>query len=278
MSNKDIDKPKRGGSFKSIATRQGVMLGSGNLSSLASVASTKRLEGAIILSLTDLVPNFFQVRQHFDQEALDELAEDIKERGILEPLLVRETEEGTFEIIAGERRYRAAQAAGLTEVPVIVRQMNDKEAQFATLAENLQRQDLDPKDEQRYFQQLQGEYNLSYAEIAKLINKSKGYVQNRLEGRIQKLQTNENNRSSQLQLSEISQSSQAPKTNKPTPSSFKYNPAVYRRVSQFFDNTIQILENNPDKQMIEQIRESVADTEKKLAELKKKLSEAAQED
>src|SRR5438309_1949828 len=103
----------------------------------------------MLVVIEEIESNPFQVRQVFDEEALEELAADIKERGILEPLIVRQRkEDGFYEIIAGERRYRAAQIAGLTEVPVIVREMSEKDARFAMLAENLQRQDLDPHDEQ----------------------------------------------------------------------------------------------------------------------------------
>jgi len=249
----------------------------GKFSKLSSMppkmSSTRALSGAMVVPISQLVPNILQVRQHFDLDALQELADDIKARGILEPLLVREAEPGSYEIIAGERRYRAAQVAGLVEVPVIVRQMDDKEAQFTMLAENLQRADLDPLDEQRFFQTLQREYNLSYSDIAKLINKSKGYVQNRLEGRIQAL---DENRSSQLQLSDNSQSGvnvvTSSTSTKRTSSSVNYNPAVYKRVSQFWDSTLQAIDNNPDEATVKQIRESIEDTEQKLAELKQKLA------
>lgn len=241
---------------------------------LENVSSTRALEGAMVVPIANISPNFFQVRQEFDQEALAELAADIRARGILEPLIVRETEPGQYQIVAGERRYRAAEIAGLTELPVIVRQMDDREARFATLAENLQRQDLSPADEQRYFQMLQTEYNLSFAEIANLINKSKGYVQNRIEGRIQSLQEN---RSSQLRKLDNSQSTDGTTPDavtKPIASISRYNPAIYKRVSQFFNNTLQVLESKPDKETVAKIRESVADARQKLEELEKKLAEA----
>jgi hypothetical protein len=101
--------------------------------------------------------------------------------GVL-PHLV-ETIPGQYEIIAGEWRYRTAQAAGLAEVPVVVRDMDDKEARFAMLAENLQRQDLDAEDEKHFFEQLQSEFNYSQKEIAELVNKSRAYVSQILAGK-----------------------------------------------------------------------------------------------
>lgn len=258
----DSDNPKKGKGIDHLLNRPGPLNRAARVSNiLDSVSSTRALEGALMVKIAQLVPNFLQVRQYFDEAALVELAEDIKARGILEPLIVRQAEPGTYEIIAGERRYRAAQQAGLVEVPVIVRQMDDREVRFAMLAENLQRQDLDPRDEQRFFQTLQTEYNLSIRDIAKLINKSKGYVENRLEGKLLEMIE----RPSQGQKLEISHSvaSAIPVA--------KYNPAVFKRVSQFFDNTLEVVKSKPDKNTVEQIRVNIEETERKLAELKKEL-------
>jgi len=98
------------------------------------------------LSLEDLLPRP-QPRKHFDDHKLQELAESIKVHGVLEPLLVRPLKDGKYEILAGERRYRAAQMAGLSEVPVVVMEVNDKEARAIALVENLQREDLNPFEE-----------------------------------------------------------------------------------------------------------------------------------
>lgn len=261
-----INKKDKASPFSNIlSNRKTIGTEEGNL----QLTGYQRIPGALMVPIESLLPNFFQVRQSFDEAALTELAADIKERGILEPLIVREVEEGDqYEIIAGERRYKAAQAAGLSHVPVIVREMNDREARFATLAENLQRQDLDPKDEQRYFQLLQAEYELSLRDIARLINKSAMYVQRRLTGEIAGLGTPDKEgekRNAPLQKLPISQSSKA---------AVQYNPAIYKRVSQFFDNTLQMLDSKPDKQTVALIRESVADTKRKLEELEKKLAAA----
>jgi ParB/RepB/Spo0J family partition protein len=171
------NKSAKGNPFSQIMTR----------ASATPVASEITTIGKLV-DISQVSPNPQQIRQIFDQTALEELAADIKVRGILEPLIVREKAPEQYEIVAGERRYRAAQLAELKQLPVIVRQFDDRETRFAMLAENLQRQDLDPADEQRFFRELMEQYNLSQAEIAKLINKSRGYVQNRIEGNLQSMQ------------------------------------------------------------------------------------------
>jgi ParB family chromosome partitioning protein len=250
------------------------------LSSKPKMTSTQGIAGAINVPVSLIVPNLYQVRQYFDPEALQELAEDIKQRGILEPLLVREGEPGTYQIVAGERRYRAAQLAGLTEVPVIVREMDEREARFTMLAENIQRQDLDPRDEKRFFEELQSSFNLSNKDIARLISKSPMYVQRRLNDELVSLQTTEearltqdgekdNNHNEALSLQENSQSVSRKTLPKKVVSGF--NPAVYRRVSEFFDNTIAVVKSQPDSETVARIRESIADAETKLAALKREL-------
>lgn len=139
---------------------------------------------ARLVKIERLQTNPNQPRRQFDPERESELAEDIKERGILEPLIVRlvgEDDGGAFyQIIAGERRYRAAGVANLSLVPVIVKNYSDKEAQFASLVENLQRVDLDKLDEAGYFKLLVDEYNYSYRDIAGLIHRSPAYVSDRI--------------------------------------------------------------------------------------------------
>jgi ParB/RepB/Spo0J family partition protein len=232
------------------------------------MSSTRAISGAIIVKLVQLVPNFRQVRQHFDEKALGELAADIKARGILEPLIVREVAEepGTYEIIAGERRYRAAQMAELEEVPVIVRTMDDREARFTMLAENVQRQDLDPRDEQRFFSELQNELNLSQTEIAKLINRSVSYVSRVMSGNHQ-----DQNLSKIEEVKEIAQAL-PDKASSPKVRIAHYNPKVYKRVSSFFDDTLAALEGELEESIVNQIRQDLEDAEAKLAALKEKLA------
>jgi ParB family chromosome partitioning protein len=135
---------------------------------------------ALIVSLEKIRPNPNQPRKVQDNERDQELTENIKEHGVLEPILVREIEEGGYEIVAGERRWRAAGAAGLKQVPVIVKDYDNKQAQFVSVIENLQRLDLDPLDEAHYFKFLIDNYNYSYRDIARMINRSHGYVNERM--------------------------------------------------------------------------------------------------
>jgi ParB family chromosome partitioning protein len=139
---------------------------------------------ARIVMIDRLSPNPDQPRKVFDPEGDDELAQDVKMRGILEPLIVRpigEDENGTlYQIVAGERRYRAALKAELPDVPVIIKTYTDREAKLTSLVENLQRQNLHAEDEARYFNLLIEQFNLSYKEIAGLVNRSASYVANRM--------------------------------------------------------------------------------------------------
>ena len=100
-----------------------------------------------VLRTLDIEPNRKQARRHFDQEALHELAESIAEHGLIQPIVVRRKENGYYEIIAGERRWRAAKMAGLSEVPVLVKDLSDESAAAVSLVENLQRTDLNPIEE-----------------------------------------------------------------------------------------------------------------------------------
>ena len=102
---------------------------------------------AVSLPIEEVVPNREQPRRQFDEDALAELSASIAQHGVLQPLLVRPMPDGTYQLVAGERRWRASQMAGLTEVPVVIRDMDDKEAAELALIENLQREDLDPMEE-----------------------------------------------------------------------------------------------------------------------------------
>jgi ParB family chromosome partitioning protein len=137
-------------------------------------------EEAFIVPLKSLEANAAQPRQFHDDERDQELAEDIKARGILQPILVRPLKSGLYQIVAGERRYRAATLAGLVEVPVVIKDYNDEQARYASLVENLQRQDLDPLDEGRFYDILNVQENISIRDIAAFIHRSHFYVQDRL--------------------------------------------------------------------------------------------------
>jgi len=137
-------------------------------------------EEAFIVPLKSLEANAAQPRQFHDDERDQELAEDIQARGILQPILVRPLKSGLYQIVAGERRYRAATLAGLQEVPVVIKDYNDEQARYASLVENLQRQDLDPLDEGRFYDILNVQENISIRDIAAFIHRSHFYVQDRL--------------------------------------------------------------------------------------------------
>jgi ParB family chromosome partitioning protein len=129
--------------------------------------------------IEEIFPNRSQPRKHFDEAKLQELAESIKEKGILEPLLVRRAEQG-YELIVGERRWRAAQKAGLKEVPVLVKETERREALEISLIENLQREDLNPIEEAEAFKQLIEEFNISQEELSKRVGKDRTTVTNTL--------------------------------------------------------------------------------------------------
>ena len=131
-----------------------------------------------IAPIEDVHPNREQPRRSFDEEALGELAASIRELGVLEPILVRKRPAGGFEIIAGERRWRAAQRAGLKEVPVFVRELSAKESFEAALVENLQREDLNPIETAYAFQRLIEEHGHTQDSIAQRIGKDRSTVAN----------------------------------------------------------------------------------------------------
>jgi ParB family chromosome partitioning protein len=130
--------------------------------------------------IEELHPSRNQPRTRFDDKALDELAASLAEIGMLEPILVRRRAQGGFEIVAGERRWRAAQRAGLHDVPVFVRELSEGKAFEAALVENLQREDLNPLETARAYQRLLDEHEHSVDSISKLIGKDRSTVSNAL--------------------------------------------------------------------------------------------------
>jgi ParB family chromosome partitioning protein len=141
-------------------------------------AAAPRAPGQLEAAIEELHPNRSQPRRHFDDDRLEELAQSIREHGVLEPILVRKRPPGGFEIIAGERRWRAAQKAGLREVPVHVRELSDRGAFEASLVENLQREDLNPIETARAFQRLVTEYGLTQETIAERVGKDRSTIAN----------------------------------------------------------------------------------------------------
>ncbi len=132
------------------------------------------------VALTLLQASNYQPRLDFDKEALDALSASIKEKGVLQPLLVRAKDDGTYEIIAGERRFRAARQAGLSEVPVIIKEMGDKEVLEVALVENLLRENLSAIEEAEGLQRLIDEFSHTQEALSEIIGKSRSYIANTL--------------------------------------------------------------------------------------------------
>ncbi|MDD6061045.1 MAG: ParB/RepB/Spo0J family partition protein [Oscillospiraceae bacterium] len=144
--------------------------------SVEEISSTS----AVKLKIMDIEPNREQPRKDFDDAALGELADSIAKYGVLQPLLVRPLNGGGYQLIAGERRWRASRLAGLTEVPVVVREMTDEEAAALALIENLQREDLNPLEEAFGFRKLMDDFGLTQEEAAEKVGKSRPAVANAL--------------------------------------------------------------------------------------------------
>lgn len=132
------------------------------------------------LPIDAISPNPFQPRKDFPPQELDELAASVREQGVIQPLIVRTRTDGTYELVAGERRLRAAKLAGLAQVPVLIRETSDAESLEIALVENLQREDLNPVDEARAYQQLITQFQLSQEEMAKKVGKDRTSVANTL--------------------------------------------------------------------------------------------------
>ena len=152
-------------------------LGKG-LSAIFSENDTEDNNEIQTLKISQIEPNRSQQRRSFDEEALNELAESIREHGVLQPILVRPQIYGGYQIVAGERRYRASRLAGLSEIPAIVRELSDSETMQIALIENLQRRDLSPLEEAKGYKTLMDEYDFSQEEVARTVGKSRPAVAN----------------------------------------------------------------------------------------------------
>ena len=146
----------------------------------ALLGSAKKTKGSLEIDLKKISPNRFQPREEFDQVKIDELAESIKKHGVLNPIIVREMGLEKYEIIAGERRFRAAQAAGLEAVPAIMRQPQEQEVLEMALIENLQREDLNPVEEAKGYDRLKREFGLTQEEVSEATGKARSTVANSL--------------------------------------------------------------------------------------------------
>lgn len=139
--------------------------------------STDKTDGAVLMNISKVEPNREQPRKKFDEDALLELSESIKQFGVLQPLLVQERDD-YYEIIAGERRWRAAKLAGIKEVPVIIKKLTEQEIMEISLIENIQREDLNPIEEAQAYKRLLTEFNLKQDEVAERVSKSRTAVTN----------------------------------------------------------------------------------------------------
>ena len=136
--------------------------------------------GTMMLSLSQVETNSAQPRKYFDEESLAELADSIAEHGIIQPITVRKLSSGYYQIIAGERRWRAARLAGLKEIPVVVMEADDRKAAELAMIENLQREDLNPMEEAAGYQSLMENYHMTQEEAAQRVGKSRSAVANSL--------------------------------------------------------------------------------------------------
>ena len=137
-------------------------------------------EGSMTLPISQVEPGLNQPRKRFDQETLDDLAESIRVHGIIQPLTVRRLSTGYYQIIAGERRWRAAKAAGLQEVPAVIIEADDRKVMELGLIENLQREDLNPAEEARGYRTLMEDYGLTQEQVAQQMGKSRPAITNTL--------------------------------------------------------------------------------------------------
>ena len=137
-------------------------------------------EGSVALPISQVEPGLNQPRKRFEQGALDDLAESIRVHGIIQPLTVRRLATGYYQIIAGERRWRAAKAAGLQEVPAVIIEADDRKVMELVLIENLQREDLNPAEEARGYRTLMEEYGLTQEQVAQQMGKSRPAITNTL--------------------------------------------------------------------------------------------------
>lgn len=162
-----------------MARRSGLGKGLGSL-----IPTTERLQDAEgqlrELPLSEIVANTFQPRDHFDEEALVSLSASIRAVGVLQPILVREVDEHSYELIAGERRWRAAKRAGLQTIPAIVRPAEDGDSLEQALVENLHREDLSALEEATAYQRLMEEFSMTQEQVATRVGKSRSSVANTL--------------------------------------------------------------------------------------------------
>lgn len=159
--------------------REEPLVNSGNESNnLTGPTGSNAASGLTLIPVADIEPLPGQPRTHFNDEALDELAASIAQRGVIQPIIVTSKGAGKYRLVAGERRWRAAQRARLHQIPAIVRDLEEREVLALALIENLQREDLNPLEEARAYQKLAEDEGMTQAEIAGLVDKSRSHIAN----------------------------------------------------------------------------------------------------
>ena len=161
-----------------MARRSGLGRGLGAL--IPSEVTADRVSALVDIPVSRIIPNSFQPRRHFDEESLAALTASVRELGVLQPVLVRPAQDDLFELVAGERRWRAAKRAGLQTIPALVRQVGDDASLEQALVENLHRQDLNPLEEAAAYRQLLEDFNLTHEELATRVGKSRAAITNTL--------------------------------------------------------------------------------------------------
>ena len=161
-----------------MANAKGLGRGLGAL--MGDAALQTQEAGSVFLPVSQVEPGLNQPRKRFDEEALADLADSIREHGVIQPLTVRRLNSGYYQIIAGERRWRAARLAGLTEVPAVIIEADDKKVMEIGLIENLQREDLNPMEEAEGYQVLLTDYGMTQEEVARRMGKSRPAITNAL--------------------------------------------------------------------------------------------------
>jgi len=157
-------------------SKKGLGKGLGALISAAN-DEVKENKGVVELKINEIEPNNNQPRKKFDDEKLNMLSESIKKHGVVQPIIVKK-EDNTYRIVAGERRWRAARMAGLKSIPVIIKELTNKQVMEIALIENLQREDLNPIEEAEAFEKLINEYNLTQEELSESIGRSRSAISN----------------------------------------------------------------------------------------------------
>ncbi|MGH9151186.1 MAG: ParB/RepB/Spo0J family partition protein [Acidimicrobiales bacterium] len=161
-----------------VARRSGLGKGLGAL--IPAEVTGDRTSALLDVPLSSIVPSSFQPRTHFDEEHLASLTASVRELGVLQPVLVRPRDDGAYELIAGERRWRAAKRAGLQTIPALVRSVGDEASLEQALVENIHRQDLNPLEEAAAYQQLLEDFQLTHEELASRVGRSRAAITNTL--------------------------------------------------------------------------------------------------